>query len=211
MLKVSLLPESYRKKVIGSKRKEQVKKMSLVVLVMLFVFFVAVISTKFYVSSKYDSIQRKNAEAKAMFPVLESYQDLYNGIKAQKELIEAVSPKKPYAHSFVVSLSNIEQPGLWLSKISTDDWHYNKTSVVEGNCLEYKTVLLYIEKIKNIEGVAGAVLDSFVYTDEKSGTEDRICSFTISITCEGSGTPYETESASKAAASTTEDGNAGVS
>lgn len=210
MLKVSLLPESYRKKVVGSKRKEQIKKMSLVVLVMLFVFFVAVISTRYYVSSKYDEIQRKNIEAKAMFPVLESYQVLYNGIKAQRDLIEAVSPKKPYAHSFVVSLSNIEEPGLWLTKISTDNWHYNKLSVVEGSCLEYKTVLSYIEKVKKIDGVIGVELSSFSYTDEKAETDERICNFTISISCEGAGAAYETAATTKAASST-EDANAGVS
>lgn len=210
MLKVSLLPESYRKKVVGSKRKEQIKKMSLVVLVMLFVFFVAVISTRFYVSSKYDDIQRKNMDAKAMFPVLESYQELYNGIKAQRELINAISPKKPYAHSFLVNLSNIEQPGLWLTKTSTDDWHYNKLCVVEGSCLEYNTVLSYIEKIKDIDGVLEVELSSFTYTDERAGTEDRICSFTIAITCEGAATPYEVVETSKAT-TTTEDENAGVS
>ena len=82
--------------------------------------------------------------------------------------------------------------------------------VVEGSCLEYNTVLSYIEKIKDIDGVLEVELSSFTYTDERAGTEDRICSFTIAITCEGAATPYEVVDTSKTE-TTTEDENAGVS
>lgn len=206
MLKVSLLPESYRKKIVGSKKKEQIKKISLVALIMLFVFFMVVMSTRQYVSSKYNSINKVNAEAKAMFPVLESFQALYNDIQAQRELINVVSAKKPYAHDFVVALGNIEYPGLWLTKISADDWFYSKKCSVEGKCLSYADLLDYIEKVKDIEDVLDVTLGTFSYTDEKTDTDERICSFSITVICGGTGTPFETSTVPTSATETeTED------
>lgn len=192
MLKVSLLPESYRKKIVGSKKKEQIKKISLVALIMLFVFFMVVMSTRQYVSGKYNSINKTNAEAKAMFPVLESFQALYNDIQAQRELINVISAKKPHAHDFVVDLGNIDFPGLWLTKISADDWFYSKQCTIEGNCLSYNDLLGYIEEIKKIEYVLGAEMGTFGYSDEMSDTGDRICGFSITITCGGTGTLFVT-------------------
>lgn len=192
MLKVSLLPASYRKKVVGSKKKEQIKKISLLALVVLFMFFVVILGTRQYVSSKYDDIRKLNAQAVAMFPVLESYQALFNEVEAQKELLALVSAKEPYAHSFVVSLGNIDFPGLWLKKISANDWFYSKQCVIEGKCLSYETLLEYIEKVKKIEGVLEVAIATFAYTNEKTDTGDRICDFSLTITCSGTGVKMET-------------------
>lgn len=192
MLKVSLLPASYRKKVVGSKKKEQVKKISLVALIVLFMFFIVILGTRQYVSSEYDDIQKLNAEAVAMFPVLESYQALLNEVEAQKELLSLISAKEPYAHNFVVSLGNIDFPGLWLKKISANDWFYSKQCVIEGKCLSYNTLLEYIEKVKKIEGVLDVAITTFAYTNEKTDTGDRICDFNLTITCSGTGVKMET-------------------
>lgn len=212
MLKVSLLPESYRRKITGAKKKEQVKKISLIALIMLFVFFVVVLGTKQYVSEKYSEINGINAEAKAMFPVLEKYQVLYDEIQAQKNLIDVISAKEPHAHDFVVNLGNIDVPGLWLKKISANDWFYTKQCIVEGNCLSYEGLLDYIERIKEIEGVLDVAIDTFAYTTEETETDDRICEFTITITCDGASAPIgETEASTKATTGSSTEATTGAS
>lgn len=190
MLKVSLLPESYRKKIIGAKKKEQLKQVSLVVLIMLLALLVVIVVVRKKYSEKYDSIQKLNAEAVARFPELEEYQSLYNEIEKQKQLIDTVSVKEPYAQDFIVELGNIEYSGVWLTSISAEDWQYSKQCTIEGNCLTYEECQNYIEKIKNIEGVLSAEVSTFTYTDDVSDTGTRICSFTIVILCDGAGTPY---------------------
>lgn len=190
MLKVSLLPESYRKKVSGSKKKETLKRLFLDILIVLLAFLMVVLITRINVQKRLDEMIRQNAAVEAQFPQLQSYQTLYNELLQQKQLIEAVSAKAPYAHDFVVSLGNIECPGLWLTTIYTDDWFYTKTCTLEGRCFSNPVLKDYIVLLQKLENVTSVTRAAYTNSGETTGTGEKIFSFTLTVTVSGTGEKF---------------------
>ncbi len=190
MLKVSLLPESYRKKVSGSKKKESLKRLFLDILVMLLGFLVVILFTRAVVEGKLDEVKQQNEAVIAQFPQLQSYQTLYNDLLAQKQLIEMVSAKAPYAQDFIVSLGNIESNGLWLTAINADDWFYTKTCTLEGKCFSNTSLIKYMEALRKLDGVISVTRTAFEITDKTTGTGDVVFGFTLTVTVSGTGTKY---------------------
>ncbi len=187
MLKVSLLPESYRKKVSGSKKKETLKRLFLDILIVLLAFLAVVLGTRIAVQKRLDEMMKQNAAVEAQFPQLQSYQSLYNELFQQKQLIETVSAKAPYAHDFVVSLGNVECPGLWLTVINAEDWFYTKNCTLEGKCFSNTVLKDYIKQLQKLEGVTAVTRTAYTDSGETSVTGEKIFSFTLTVTVSGTG------------------------
>ena len=164
MLKVSLLPESYKKQIVGSKKKDAIKRVALIVLVMVLAMLVVVVGTRQLVYSKLHEVEALNQKTVDMFPQLNEYEALYAEVVVQRELLDSISAKEPYAQNFVVSLGNIVMPNVWLNKVLAEDWFYTKQCTIEGKCLSYDELSAYIDKISGIEDVLSVTINTFEVT-----------------------------------------------
>lgn len=206
MLKVSLLPESYRKKIRGEKQKDLIKVIALIMLSVLCGFLFIVVGTRQYVMVKLGDLQSKNSECEAAFPELQGYEQLFNELSAQKALIDSVTAKEPYAADFVVAVGNIQHPSIWLTGIATSTWFTNKTCTLDGVCPSYSELLVYIDELKAVDGVLDVQMTAFAESESDNG---RVFTFTLTVTVDGSSAAF-VEATAAFAETTIVDENAGA-
>ena len=176
------------------------------ILVMLLAFLVVVLVTRYVVEGRLAKMEQKNAEVVAQFPQLQSYQTLYNQLLQQKQLIDTVSAKAPYAQDFIVSLGNIDSPGLWLTAINADDWFYTKTCTLEGDCLSNTILTDYIKQLQKLDGVLTVTRTAYGDSGDKMESGEKIFTFTQTVTVNGTGVKYVAPTVVDTATTTTTGG-----
>lgn len=191
MYKVSLLPAAYRKYLDGRKKKDMITKAALVVLITLFVIYLALTVALQIQQRKLNKLTAENNEIKIQFSELQQYEELAGRVTAYKNIINSVTPPSPEAQTLLTALGNIETSVISLDSISMEDWFGARNCTLTGSCALISDLEEYINQIKATENVVGVSMQS-----EPSVTDGKISyDFIIVISVKGAVTTTTTVAA----------------
>lgn len=122
MFKVSLLPDSYRRRLESRKKIDLISKIALVILVCLFIVYGGVAVKGQILKSKLKTIQRKNSAIESEFPALQEYQNIYNELSEVRKMIESITPQDPDAVEFFTMISNQTPDYVQITQINLENW-----------------------------------------------------------------------------------------
>ena len=122
MFKVSLLPDSYRRRLESRKKIDLISKIALVILVCLFIVYGGVAVKGQILKSKLKTIQRKNSAIESEFPALQEYQNIYNELGEVRKMIESITPQDPDAVEFFTTISNQTPDYVQITQINLENW-----------------------------------------------------------------------------------------
>ncbi len=197
--KVSLLPEKNRKRILGKKKAEKGKGIVNVVLLMLLAVTLITLLCKGYADSKLAKIQAKNSEYEQKVSALQQYRDINNSLQAKLTLIENVQVNEPSLYNFVALLGNVSRPGISVENIEMLDWKTSRICNIIGKADSREAFNVYLEKLKNIEGVKSADCTSYIIEVVEGKPQ---ATFAIAIACDGGAAPITTAPAETTSAET---------
>lgn len=180
--KVSLLPESRKKKLNGKKKLEKIQGWALSILIVLLALIVVVMGVKFFTDSKLKKAQQLDNEYAAKVAELEKYRQINADLQSKVALLDQIQVDEPYLYKFIINWSNTDRPGVSIDTFTCEDWKTTRQCVVTGTCNTREEYLLYEQDISKIDGVTSVAVQSFT---SGVATEEGKCAFTILITVSG--------------------------
>lgn len=213
MFKVSLLPDSYRRRLESRKKIDLISKVSLVILVCLFIIYGGVAVKGQILKSKLDKIEAQNRTLEAEFPALQEYQKIYNDLISAKKMVESISPQDPEAVEFFTLVSNQTPDYVQITQVDIENWFTAGICTLSCTVQDYSDVQDYINLFKTEEmqkTVKLVQLTSITRTVNADGSKS--VSFTLALSMSNAivvptaAPQYETVTDSKGAAVTNSDG-----
>ena len=140
VLKVSLLPAAYRKRLEEKKKKDLLARIALVVLLCLAIVYAGIFVQGQIMNSKLKKLERQNAELKQQFPALQQYQTIFNDLQSAKRMVESVSPQDPEAVEFLALIANHTPDYIQVQEINLENWFTAGVCTLTCTCLDYSDV-----------------------------------------------------------------------
>lgn len=140
VLKVSLLPAAYRKRLEEKKKKDLLARVALVVLLCLAIVNVGIFAQGQIMNAKLKKLERQNAELKQQFPALQQYQTIFNDLQSAKKMVESVSPQNPEAVEFLALIANNTPDYIQVKEINLENWFTAGVCTLTCTCLDYSDV-----------------------------------------------------------------------
>ncbi len=140
VLKVSLLPAAYRKRLEEKKKKDLLARVALVVLLCLAIVNVGIFAQGQIMNAKLKKLERQNAELQQQFPALQQYQTIFNDLQSAKRMVESVSPQNPEAVEFLALIANNTPDYIQVKEISLENWFTAGVCTLTCTCLDYSDV-----------------------------------------------------------------------
>lgn len=140
VLKVSLLPAAYRKRLEEKKKKDLLARVALVVLLCLAIVNVGIFAQGQIMNAKLKKLERQNAELKQQFPALQQYQTIFNDLQSAKKMVESVSPQNPEAVEFLALIANNTPDYIQVTEINLENWFTAGVCTLTCTCLDYSDV-----------------------------------------------------------------------
>lgn len=140
VLKVSLLPAAYRKRLEEKKKKDLLARVALVVLLCLAIVNVGIFAQGQIMNAKLKKLERQNAELKQQFPALQQYQTIFNDLQSAKRMVESVSPQNPEAVEFLALIANNTPDYIQVKEINLENWFTAGVCTLTCTCLDYSDV-----------------------------------------------------------------------
>ena len=198
--KVSLLPESYRKRLLSKNKIEKIKVFALVVLLVLLAFLMVVLGTKFYAEKKLTEIQILNNEYAQKVSEFEKYRTMNAELQSKINTIKEIQVEEPQLYNFVATLSNLEHPGVSIDSIECTNWKTSRNCVLTGTATSREEYIAFEESLKALEGVTSVSCVTYLASSNSSST---VAEFTVNISCSGGKAIVTTTEASTATTETT--------
>ena len=140
VLKVSLLPAAYRKRLEEKKKKDLLARVALVVLLCLAIVNGGIFAQGQIMNAKLKKLERQNAELKQQFPALQQYQTIFNDLQSAKRMVESVSPQNPEAVEFLALIANNTPDYVQVKEINLENWFTAGVCTLTCTCLDYSDV-----------------------------------------------------------------------
>lgn len=140
VLKVSLLPAAYRKRLEEKKKKDLLARVALVVLLCLAIVNGGIFAQGQIMNAKLKKLQRQNAELQQQFPSLQQYQTIFNDLQSAKRMVESVSPQNPEAVEFLALIANNTPDYVQVKEINLENWFTAGVCTLTCTCLDYSDV-----------------------------------------------------------------------
>ena len=140
VLKVSLLPAAYRKRLEEKKKKDLLARVALVVLLCLAIVNVGIFAQGQIMNAKLKKLERQNAELQQQFPALQQYQTIFNDLQSAKRMVESVSPQNPEAVEFLALIANNTPDYIQVKEINLENWFTAGVCTLTCTCLDYSDV-----------------------------------------------------------------------
>lgn len=140
VLKVSLLPAAYRKRLEEKKKKDLLARVALVVLLCLAIVNVGIFAQGQIMNAKLKKLERQNAELQQQFPALQQYQTIFNDLQSAKKMVESVSPQNPEAVEFLALIANNTPDYVQVKEINLENWFTAGVCTLTCTCLDYSDV-----------------------------------------------------------------------
>lgn len=140
VLKVSLLPAAYRKRLEEKKKKDLLARVALVVLLCLAIVNGGIFAQGQIMNAKLKKLERQNAELQQQFPSLQQYQTIFNDLQSAKRMVESVSPQNPEAVEFLALIANNTPDYVQVKEINLENWFTAGVCTLTCTCLDYSDV-----------------------------------------------------------------------
>ena len=145
MFKVSLLPDSYRRRLQSRQKIEIISEIALVILVCLFIVYAGVSIKNQVLQSKLSKLRANNAELEAKFPELQEYQNIYNDLQAARNIVTSITPKDMDAVEFFTKVSEItnKTPFVQMKEVDIENWFTDGVCNLTCVCQDYSDMKDY--------------------------------------------------------------------
>lgn len=197
MFKVSLLPESYRKQLIGKKNKDIILTVALIVFVCMLVVYSGILIRLLILKSQEKDVQKKNSQIMARIDELSPYVQDYNALKIAEANFANIKPVDITALEMVNTVQKITPDYISVTAFYAPEWQRNQVCIIEGNLcsannLTSAAAMLdeYKKTIAENETLKDAIKEIKVVNDEplvevNSLTGERNYSFRIIVSLSG--------------------------
>lgn len=122
MFKVSLLPDSYRRRLQSRDKIDIVSKFALVILVCLFIIYGGIAIKNAVLGSKLKKLERENARLESEFPDLQEYQVIYDDLVSARQMVSSITPRDGEAIDFFTLVANKTPDYVQVNEIDIEDW-----------------------------------------------------------------------------------------
>lgn len=164
MFKVSLLPESYRKQLIGKKNKDMVIYVALVVLVCMLIVYAGFAVKLLILKGQLKDVNKQNNNIQAKINELSPYVNNYNDLAIAEANIENIKPADITALEMVNIIQNITPDYIQLTALYAPNWQRSQVIVIEGDFAAANTL-----------GTSSKMLNSYTaILRESSELKDKI-------------------------------------
>lgn len=155
MLKVSLLPASYKQFLEGKKKKDFILKIALVVLLCMLIIYVGFAVKSFILQAQYKEISRANAQVQGEIAQYQKYKTAYDTYQADVDKLNSVLGRDPVALDFLITIKDNRPDYIKINKVSLYDWSNTAVCRIEG---ELPTAQDYIDAENQLEAYANSFL-----------------------------------------------------
>lgn len=184
--RVSLLPESVRKRLDGRKKLERIQIFSLVILVILALFLIVVSFTRMYAINKLEEVQALDYEYAQKVAELEQFREINANLQQKVQLIEDIQVEEPQLVNFLAKISNLKAPGVSIENIECTDWKTTRNCVLSGTCDNREQYLAFEKTLSEMEDISAVACVTY---NHNVGSRVQ---FTVNITCKGGAAPIVT-------------------
>lgn len=182
MLKISLLPASYRKHIEGKKKKDLISRVALVLLVCTLIIYGGVLAKGLILDSKLDDIKAENLKIEEQFPALQKYQEIFNSLKKSQEVIKSITPQSPEAVEFLNLIFNQSPDYIQVLDVNLENWF--TAGMCTLNCIaqDYSDVQDYVDLFKTEEMAKYVKLVEVVSIKRSTSSEgQKSVEFTLAL------------------------------
>lgn len=210
MFKVSLLPASYRKYMQGKALKDIFSRIALLVMVCLLIIYGGFQIKNILVKQQLKKVSQANSELVAQFPALEQYQMVYNNLKANETILNAIKPQGVSSAEFVAKVTNLMPSYVHVTEMSLSDWFTSGVCTMKCVASSFEDVVDCKALFEKQDFISSAVTTEIV---KQYNTDNTVSvSFTLALSNTGvlasDGTAQvveQTTAATTAAGDTTEE------
>lgn len=197
MFKVSLLPESYRKQLIGKKNKEIIISVALIVLLCMLIIYAGLAMRLLILKNHGREISKRNAQIMERINELSPYVEDYNALAIAEANFENIKPVDITALEMVNVIQKITPDYIQITALYAPEWQRNQVCVIEGNLSAANTLgsaVTMLEEYRKIIAenpeIKDAIREIKVVNDEPlvevdSATGTRSYSFRIIVSLSG--------------------------
>ncbi|MCH5189570.1 MAG: hypothetical protein J1F37_03310 [Oscillospiraceae bacterium] len=197
MFKVSLLPESYRKQLIGKKNKDIILTVALVVFMCMLIVYAGFLARLMILKGQMKDVQKKNAEIMARIDELSPYVEDYNALAIAEANFQNIKPVDITALEMVNTVQRITPDYIQVTAFYAPEWQKNQICIIEGNLCSANTLSSavamlddYKKVISENETLKDAIREIKVVNDEPlvevdSASGDRSYSFRMIVSLSG--------------------------
>lgn len=140
MFKVSLLPESYRKQLIGKKNKDMIISIAVIVLLCMLIIYAGLAIRLLILKNHGKEIKKQNAQLMSKIEELNPYVDDYNALAIAEANFENIKPVDITALEMVNILQGITPHYVQVTAIYAPEWQKKQVCVIEGNLSSANTL-----------------------------------------------------------------------
>lgn len=197
MFKVSLLPESYRKQLIGKKNKEMILFVAAVVLLCMLIVYAGIAIRLMVLKSQSKDVAKRNAEIMARIDELSPYVDDYNALAIAEANFANIKPVDITALEMVNTIQKITPDYIQITAFYAPEWQKNQVCVIEGNLCAANNLTSAVSQLDSFKKVISenpdlkdAIREIKVVNDEplvevNSATGARSYSFRMIVSLSG--------------------------
>ena len=182
--KVSLLPAKNKKRIIGKKKAEKAKSVSLVILLVLLanVFILVICNT--IAQNKKDELVAMNMEYEQKVVSLQKYRNINTELQNKINLIKSIQVNEPSLANFIATFGNIDHPGVSITNIDCSAWKSGRVCNITGTATSRAVFKNFMKALEGEESFASVTCSSYDVTIIEGQT---VANFAITITCSGGG------------------------
>lgn len=197
MFKVSLLPESYRKQLIGKKNRDIILTVALIVFLCMLIVYTGIVIRLLILKTQEKDVQKKNSQIMARIDELSPYVEDYNALAIAEANFANIKPVDITALEMVNTIQKITPDYIQVTAFYAPEWQKNQVCIIEGNLcsannLTSAAAMLdeYKKTISENETLKDAIKEIKVVNDEPlvevdSATGARSYSFRIIVSLSG--------------------------
>ncbi|MDE5995053.1 MAG: hypothetical protein K2G60_06025 [Oscillospiraceae bacterium] len=197
MFKVSLLPESYRKQLIGKKNRDIILTVALIVFLCMLIVYAGIVIRLLILKTQEKDVQKKNSQIMARIDELSPYVEDYNALAIAEANFANIKPVDITALEMVNTIQKITPDYIQVTAFYAPEWQKNQVCIIEGNLcsannLTSAAAMLdeYKKTISENETLKDAIKEIKVVNDEPlvevdSVTGARSYSFRIIVSLSG--------------------------
>ena len=213
MFKVSLLPDSYRRRLQNRDKIDIVSKIALVILVCLFIVYGGVAIKNQVLNSKLKKLQAQKRQLESKFPELEEYQRIYDDLVSARNIVNSITPSDKDAVEFFTIISNQTPDYVEIKQIDLENWFTQGictlTCTVQDyqDLKDYESLFKTEEMQKTVKQIEVTSIERTVGADgEKSVNFTMVLSMANAIEIPTNAPQYVTVTDAKGEAVTNDDG-----
>lgn len=157
MLKVNLLPASYKRFLEGKKKKDLILKIALVVLLCMLIIDVGFAIKSLILGSQYNEVRRANAQVQGEIEKYRKYKTAYDTYQADVDRLNSVLGRDPVALDFLITVKDNRPDYIKINKVSLYDWSNTAVCRIEG---ELPAAQNYVDALTQLESYANSFLSA---------------------------------------------------